>query len=156
MKGEILTSLGHTPRVMERLVRVFPPDRLDDRLNGAQFTAREAIASLADNEVIILDRIRLANTKPGASVDKVDPVARAKEHHYSDKNIFHEAEVYESRRLTTIEYLRGLEGSDWEKTLVISGETVTIADYVSLVLSNDLFHLDQISSFLATEVATIS
>lgn len=45
--------------------------------------------------MIILERIRLANSKPGTALDSIDPVARAKEHHYAEKNVFHQAEVFE-------------------------------------------------------------
>lgn len=156
MKAEILRSLTATPHVMERLLRVFPSDRLDDKLGGVDFTPREAIASLADNEVIILDRIRMAHKRPGTAVESIDPVAQAKTHNYTGKNVFHEAEVYESRRLMTVDYLGAFEPGDWEKTLVLSGAEVTLNEYISLVLANDLFHLDQISRHMATEVATLA
>lgn len=156
MRGEILTALGATPRLMERLVRVFPADRLDDRPSHADLSPRMAIASLADNETVILERIRLANLKPGSVFDSINALERAKEFHYDEKDVFHEAEVYESRRMMTVEYLQGLHDTDWNKTMVLSGIAVTIADYVGLVLANDIMHLDQISRHLATEVATLS
>lgn len=156
MRGEILTALGATPRLMERMVRVFPADRLDDRPSHADLSPRMAIASLADNETLILERIRTANLKPGTAFDSVNALERAKEYHYDEKDVFHEAEVYESRRMMTIDYLRELHDTDWSKTLILGGIAVTIADYVGIVLANDIVHLDQISRHLATEVATLS
>jgi hypothetical protein len=99
---------------------------------------------------------RMANLRPGSAVESIDPVERAKEHHYSDKDVFHEAEVYESRRQTTVEYLRELNEDDWSKTFVLSGVPIAISEYASLILSNDLFHMDQMSLHVATEAATIS
>lgn len=156
MRDEILNALCATPRVIERILRVFPHDHLDDHTGRALFSPRETIASLADNEMIILERIRLANSKPGTVLESIDPVARAKEHHYAEKNVFHEAEVFESRRLTTVEYLRDLSDADWAKTFTLSGHTVSISDYVTVILSHDMFHLDQISQHVATEAATIA
>jgi hypothetical protein len=156
MRHEVLTALGKSPKVVERMLRVFPTDRLDDRFPGTRFSPREAIASLADNEVIILDRIRMANMRPGSAVESINPVERAEEHHYSDKNVFHEAEVYESRRQVTVDYLTNeMHDDDWTKTFVLSGVSVTIGEYVSLILANDIFHLEQISQHIATEAATI-
>lgn len=156
MRGEILTALSATPRLMERMVRVFPADRLDDRPSHADLSPRMAIASLADNETLILERIRTANLKPGTAFDAINALERAKEYHYEEKDVFHEAEVYESRRMTTIDYLRDLHDTDWNKTLILGGISVTIGDYVGIVLANDIVHLDQISRHLATEVATLS
>jgi hypothetical protein len=156
MRQEVLEALSSSPKVVERLLRVFPSDRFDYRYGGARFNPREVVASLADNEVIILDRIRMANLRPGSAVESIDPVERAKEHHYSDKDVFHEAEVYESRRQTTVEYLRELNEDDWSKTFVLSGVPIAISEYASLILSNDLFHMDQMSLHVATEAATIS
>lgn len=156
MRNEILDALCASPRVVERLLRVFPHDRLDVAYGKAKLTPREAIASLADNEVIILDRIRMANLKPGSSVESMDPVEMAKAKHYSEKNPFHEAEVFESRRMTTVDYLRELHDEAWSKTFVLGGYSITIREYVTIVLANDLFHLDQLSQHVATEVATIA
>ncbi len=155
MKESILSSLTSSPRVVERILRVYPTDRLDDRIGEARFTPREAIASLADMEQIVLDRVRMAHLQPGSSVESIDAGHRAEEHHYFDKNVFHEAEVFESRRATTVEFLRCLSDDDWLKSFVLSGEKTTIRDYVALVLANDMFHLDQLSCHLANEAATI-
>jgi hypothetical protein len=156
MREEILEALCSAPRLVERILRVFPTDRLDDRSGRATFSPREAIASLADNEMIILDRLRLANLKPGSQVSNIDPIERAMQHHYADKNVFHEAEVFESRRQMTCDYLRNLSQEDMAKSFVLSGMEMSIRDYISLMLANDMFHLEQLSCHLATEVATIS
>lgn len=144
------------PRVVERLLRVFPTDRLDDRIDADRFTAREVIAHLADYEQTVLDRIRVANTKPGSKVPFYDPDGRCTEHHFADKEVFHEGEVYESRREMTLDYLRDMSEEDWKKTFVNSvGDTYSVESYLVLVLSHDLEHIEQLSSYLATEVATI-
>lgn len=157
MRERMLTDFSLAPKILERILRVFPTERLDDRIEKDRFTAREVIAHLADYEQVILDRIRAANLQPGRTVPGFDPDQRAAEHHYGDKDVFHEAEVYESRRGVTIEYLQGLEDADWDKTFVhANGTTYTIRDYVALVFLHDLEHLDQISHYLATEVATIN
>jgi hypothetical protein len=58
--------------------------------------------------------------------------------------------------MMTVDYLRELHDTDWNKTLILSGVAVTIAEYVGIVLAHDIVHLDQISRHLATEVATLS
>ena len=155
MRGELVTSLAAAPRMLERLLRVFPADRLDDKIPGAQLTPRQTVASLAASETLVLERIRLANTHPGSAVDSIDAFQLALQNKNA-KDIFLEAEVFESRRLMTVEYLQSLHDLDWSKTLILSGIAVTLGDYVGLILSNDLMHLDEMTRPLAAEVATIS
>lgn len=153
-----LRSLSMAPKVVERLLRVFPHDRLDDRVDHDRFTAREVVAHLADYEKTILDRIRMAHQRPGSRVEAAyDPDSQAAEHHFGDKDVFHEAEVYESRRGMTLDYLRSLDTDDWSKTfLTFDGQELSIRDYCAVVLMHDLSHIEQLSCYLATEVATIS
>lgn len=150
-------ALAAAPKVVERLLRVFPKDRLDDRLHSENFTPREVIASLADTEQLILDRVRLGNLRPGATVPWVDPDERAKERHYSEKDAFHEAEVYESRRQTTLEYLHSMSDEDFKKTIVLEGKgEYTLEDYLVFVMAHDMDRIGLLTEHLANEVATIS
>lgn len=152
-----MKAFGMGPHVVERMLRVFPHDRLDDRIDPDRFTAREVIAHLADYEQFVLERFRSAKLKPGASVAPYDPDARAKEHNFGAKDIFREAEVFESRRMMTLDYLREFTEEDWGKTFVnAAGHAITARDYFAGILAHDIEHLDQLSSYLATEVATIA
>ncbi len=157
MKDRLFHALHSGPKVVERLMRAFPTDRLDDRIEKERFTAREVIGHLADWEMVFLERIRIANLRPGTQVEAYDPCQRATEHHYADKDVFHEAEVYESRRMTTVEYLQALSDADWDKTFVSGeGKAISIRDYVLMVICHDMYHVDQLSSYFANEVATIA
>jgi hypothetical protein len=156
MRDDLLSALGSSPKVFERLLRVFPKSRLDDRSEPERFTPREVIAHLADWEQVILDRIRVANLRPGSAGPVEDPSERARAHHYGDKDVFHEAEVFESRRRTTIEYLSGLNAVDWKKTFVHqSYGDISIEAYMVNILEHDMYHLDQVTCYLANEVASI-
>lgn len=157
MVEDILRSLERGPKVVERVLRVFPHDRIDDRVEVNRFTAREVVAHLADLEATVLDRIRQAHLKPGSQVDSYyDPDAQASRHRFEDKEVFHEAEVYESRRGMTLDYLRSLSAPDFEKTFQFpDGVSMSIADYCTHIVLHDLEHIEQLSCYLATEAATI-
>jgi hypothetical protein len=157
MEKRMLHSLSFAPKVVERLLRVFPTAQLDDRIEPDRFTAREVIAHLADYEQEILDRVRVANLQPGREVPFYEPDERCASHHFGTKEVFHEGEVYESRRNMLIEYLEGLQKEDWQKTFKLpDGQSVSIYDYVFKIVMHDLEHIEQLSHYLATEVATIS
>lgn len=157
MTNEIFEALSHSPRIVERLLRVFPTDRLDDRAPGAPFSPRETIAMLADAEQVILDRIRTVTVRPGTVFGWYDAKERGQEHHFNDKDVFHEAEVFESRREMTLDFLRGLNEADFDKQINFEGrEQFSVGEYLSLVLAHDIEHISNLTKFLATEVATIS
>lgn len=151
-----LHALQSGPKIVERILRVFPHDRLDDRIDSDRFTAREVVSHLADYEQTILDRIRVANSNPGREVPDYDPDAHAAQHRFGEKEVFHEAEVYESRRGMTIDYLNEMESSDYKKTFIWNGKEISIGDYLCHIMKHDLNHLEQISSYLATEAATLT
>ena len=156
MESRMINSLIFAPKIVERLLRVFPTDRIDERIEADRFTAREVIAHLADFEQTVLDRIRVANQNPGREVPFYDADAAAAEHKFAEKEIFHEAEVFESRREMLADYLVDLAPADWQKTFVLpDGTAVTIYDFIFKLMLHDLDHIEQLSHYLATEVATI-
>lgn len=157
MQEWMLHAFGRSPKITERLLRVFPQSRLDERIEKDRFTTREVIAHLADYEQTVLDRIRVAHLKPGHSVPAYNADEHCNEHHFGDKDVFHEAEVFESRRDMTIEYLKALEPEDWKKTFTRpDGSAMSIHEYAEAVFAHDIEHIDQITMYLATEVATIT
>lgn len=157
MDEGLIRSLMAAPKVVERLLRVFPHDRLDERVEKDRFTAREVIAHLADYEQTVLDRIRVATLHPGREVPWYDPDGRCTEHAFDTKEVFHEAEVYESRRGMTLDFLRELSTEQMDNSIKFpDGNSVSIRSYVDRVLHHDLEHLEQLSAYLATEVATMT
>lgn len=157
MQEWLISAFSKAPHVVERILRVFPHDRLDERVDKDRFTAREVIAHLADYEQVILESFRLAKSKPGSQLTKYDPDGQCEAHKFGEKDVFKEAEVFESRRLMTADFLREFSDADWNNELVTpSGKTITAKDYLMFMLAHDVEHLDQLSAYLAVEVATIS
>ncbi len=156
MRDHRFQALTAAPKIVERILRAYPRDRFDERPHLESLTSREIVALLADSEQVVLDRIRTANQKPGSVVEWYEPTVRAKEKHYAEKDPFHEGEVYESRRQTTLEYLEGMGADDFQKTVTLDGHgTYTVSDYLTLVLAHDVERIAELSEFLANEVATI-
>src|SRR5512147_2285454 len=121
MRDHRFQALEAAPKIVERLLRVFPRDRYDERPYHQSLTCREIFALLADTEEIVLDRIRLASRHPGSTAPWYEPTDRARDRHYSDKEPFHEAEVFESRRRMTLDYLAQLAADDFGKTVTLDG-----------------------------------
>lgn len=157
MQAWMLKAFSLAPHVVERMLRVFPLDRLDDRIERDRYTAREVIAHLADYEQFVLEAFRMAKLRPGGTIENYDPDQRAKDHHFAEKDVYREAEVFESRRLMTVEFLQSYTEEDWTKTVTTpSGRSITAHEFFTAILAHDMEHVDQLSAYLATEVATIS
>ena len=156
MRDHRLEALAASPKIVERVLRVFPRDRYDERPHHESLTCREIFALLSDTEEIVLDRIRTANRTPGSTVAWYEPEIRARDRHYAGKEPFHEAEVFESRRQMTIEYLEALGPEDFAKTVTLDGHgTFTVDDYIVLVIAHDVSRIAELTEFLANEAATI-
>ncbi|MCW5937683.1 MAG: DinB family protein [Fimbriimonadaceae bacterium] len=157
MRDYRFQALGAAPKIVERLLRAYPRDRFDERPHDESLTSREIVALLADSEQIVLDRIRMAKSHPGSTVEWYEPATRAKDKHYSDKNPFHEAEIFESRRQMTIDYLRDCSEGDLTNHITLDGHgTYTIDQYLTMVLAHDMERIAEISEFLANEAASIA
>lgn len=157
MQEWLLQAFCAAPKVVERILRVFPHDRLDDRIERDRFTAREVIAHLADYEQHNLEAFRTVKLKPGSKIDEYCPDKQCETHSFGEKDVFREGEVFESRRLMTADLLRTFSPEDWNKTVLTQeGKEVTAKDILTSILAHDIEHLDQLSAYLATEVATLA
>lgn len=156
MKRYIFHSLEAGPKAIARILRVFPPDRLDERLEPNRFTAREILAHLCDLEEINFGRLHKAVANPGYRIEPVDNEALAAEHHYADKEMFHEAEVFETRREMTLDYLRTLSDEQLHsKCFAPSGDEIDVLTYAMSMVSHDMYHLEQLTMYLANEAALL-
>lgn len=149
MSPYLISGLEAAPAVLHRIVNQIPVHKHGDRLSKDRFSLSEMVAHVADMEEVFQDRIRLAHEAPGSAVQGIDPDERAKTHHYSDKNIFHELEVFENRRRDTLDTLRNLTDEDFKKTVVHPEfGTVSIRTLAENLIGHDLYHLDQASAHL--------
>lgn len=156
MKRYIFHALESGPLAIARLLRVFPTDRADEKLDPNRFTAREVIAHLADIEEVHLGRMRKALNSPGYKADPIDIDERINTHHYNDKNLYHEAEVLESRREMTLEFLRDLTDEQLHVHFVApSGDDVDVLTYAMSIVSHDMYHIEQLTAYLANEAAVL-
>lgn len=156
MKRYIFHSLESGPKAVARLLRVFPKDRLDERLETNRFTAREVLAHLADIEEVHLGRMRKAIQEPGYKMVPINVDERVVEHHYNEKDPYHEGEVFESRRIMTLDFLRDLTDEQLHtKCFDPKGEEIDVLSYAASMIAHDMYHLEQLTAYLANEAAVL-
>lgn len=149
MANNYYFQIANTPATLTRLIDMVRPEKYDVALEEGSFTLREVIAHLADWEQTVLDRITTAVEYPGSTIENFDVDARANEHHYNQKDVHHELEVFENRRRDTVAYISGLAEDDWTKTVIHpTGGTRTLLDMVQHIIGHDMYHIHQISQYL--------
>jgi uncharacterized damage-inducible protein DinB len=149
MPKTYLFQISNTPETFIRLVDSIRPDKYDTRLAPDRFSLSEAIAHLADWEQVWLDRITQTIEQPGSTFEGQDIDERAAAHHYADKDIHHELEVFQNRRRDTVDYLLRLAEDDWDLTANHSQKGVmSVRDQAQFILAHDMYHLHQISEYL--------
>lgn len=149
MPSNYYLQIANTPSTLIRIIDDVRPEQYDTTLEEGRFTLKEVIAHLADLEQTWLDRITIAIEYPGSEVENFDEEGRAIEHHYADKDIHHELEVFENRRRDTVDYLLRLADDDWNNTIKhpIHGE-ISILEIVQFITGHDLYHIHQVSQYL--------
>ena len=144
-----LKSLETTPKTLHNILNQVKPVRFEEHTDPERFSLKELVAHLADFDDIFLDRLRLAHESPGATVESFDPEARATEKHYTDRDPFHELDVFENRRRDLVEFFDGLNDSDWQKSFSHPDlGDVTIEQYANLILAHDLSHLAHATTYM--------
>ncbi len=149
MNVYLLPGLKTGPMVLERLIRLIGPDRLDTPLEADRFTPREIIAHLADWEPIMMSRIQQALDNPGSTVQVWDEGEMAIQNRYSDTNIDEQLMKYAAHRAETIALLEKLNADQLKRTIVHPERgAMTVDDQACLLLGHDAYHIEQLSAYL--------
>lgn len=145
MNPYLVPALKMTPTLAERLFKEFSPGQYDLRPDPERFTAREAIAHLADWEPILRERIRVAVETPGSKILGMDESQRAIEQGYSSQDPLAALEAWKSERAKTVEFVSALSNEDFKKMAIHSerGE-LSAADLANMIPCHDVYHLDHL------------
>jgi hypothetical protein len=154
MHPYLLPTLEFGPLIMRRLLHRIPETRWDEPGPDERFSPREIIAHLADWEPILLGRMKTGLATPGAAIEAYDEVQWARDHNYGSTNPWQQVDLYIERRRETAEYLRSLDGDDWEKTVTHPERgMLTTYDQANLLLGHDLYHIEQLSAYMEDKTA---
>ena len=149
MNVYLLPALKAGPVVLERLIRLIGPDRLDTPLEPDRFTPREVIAHLADWEPIMLGRLQQAIDHPGSTVQVWDEGEMAIQNRYSETNIDEQLMKYAAHRAETIARIEKLTPDELKLTIVHPERgSMTVDDQASLLIGHDAYHIEQLSAYL--------
>jgi len=149
MNAYLLPTIELGPAVVERICRLIPADRWDERLVPDRFSPREVAAHLADWEPILLDRICTAVLKPGATLQAFNEVEMARANGYGERDLLEQCALFAQERAKTAAYLRSLSASDWLGAAHHPERgSQSAEDLANLLLGHDLYHIEQLSAYL--------
>jgi hypothetical protein len=142
-------GLELSPIIVERIVERIPSAKLDERIDPERFTAREAVAHLADWEPIMRARIQAAAENPGSTVAAYDEGRMADDHGYANSDPIEQAQILKRERAITVEYVKSLTPEVYRLTAFHPerGEQ-TVEDFINVTLGHDLYHIEQLSAYL--------
>ncbi len=149
MNPYLIPALELGPKAVARIVRRINPARYDAPIDPDRFTIREVVAHLTDWEPIDRERLTLAVTSPGATIQPFDEVQMALDHGYRDTDIEEMLAVLERERKITTEYIGSLSVEQWAGHAYHPERGMLSAvDLANLIIGHDLYHIEQLSAYL--------
>src|SRR5688572_5770624 len=146
MNVYLFRGLELGPVALRRIFAAIPESRIDEAIDPDRFTPREVIAHVADWEPILLARMKQTFDDPGSVILGHDESVRAIEQGYASSVPAEQLDFYDERRRATIEWLKMVEGEDWQKVAVHNERgPMTIYDQASMMLGHEIYHLEQLS-----------
>jgi hypothetical protein len=145
----LLKGLLSGPEIVTRLVDRVTPDQYDRKVDPERFSLREAVAHLADWELITQERLRVAVETSGGGVPDIDEGQVALDHDYAHSDPKIQARLFVERRKQTVDQLeRVLPGL--ADNFVVHGVRgkQTIEDMASMELAHDTYHIDHLTLYL--------
>lgn len=142
-------AIGLTPRILETIVRQVPVVAWDVPTGEDRFTIREIVAHMADWEELFRARMQTAIAHPGNHVVLFDEGERALEQGYANTDVHLQLESFAEQRGETMRFLGDLKDEDWSRFFIHPEVgNVSIYDQASMLAGHDLYHLEQITTFL--------
>jgi uncharacterized damage-inducible protein DinB len=137
------------PTILKRLMAQIDASRYDERLAPDRFTLREVIAHVADLEPVILGRMQLALSTPGAAVSNWDQDQEAITKNYSSWDVWASLETFAAERSKPLELYESLTDEQTRRTVnhPLLGE-MSIFDLAVFALGHDAYHVEQLSRYL--------
>jgi uncharacterized damage-inducible protein DinB len=142
-------GLGYSPVILKRMVGQVDKSRYDEKLSPERFTLREMVAHMADMEPVMLYRMKLAQSTPGADIPNWDQDKEAIEKKYETWNVAESLEKFAEERAKTVSYYESLTEEQSILTLrhPILG-VISVFDLAAFLLGHDAYHFEQVSSYL--------
>lgn len=149
MNHYLMRTIEFGPVVLERILARVPESRYDGPTDPGRFTIREVVAHLADWEPILRLRISGICDDPGTVIQVYDEGRLAIDNRYSEQDVSENLGKLKTERSRTVALLTALSPEEWHRT----GQhpevgTLSVYDIAGMIQGHDMYHLEQVSSYL--------
>ena len=145
-RGLLFTALAAAPAVFERLLDGLTEGEADSRPDPERFTIREAIAHLAEWELVFAERLQLtlADERPTLPLVGGPKISAA----HARSIPVEQLEVFRERRADTLDLLSGLSDDQWTRNANMPGSGLMTLEGQSLMIPlHDAYHAKQIADW---------
>jgi hypothetical protein len=150
MNPYLKKPIDFAPLVAERLIGLIPEDQIDVALSPGRFTVREVVAHWADWEPILRGRIEQVRDEPGSTTVSYDEDQMAIDHDYASQDLATSLATWKAERAKTAVVVRALTDEDMSKQYVNADRgPETLADLAHMIVGHDMYHIEQLSEYLA-------
>lgn len=140
------------PVKLAKLLKKVSPAKARKRPAPGKWSIAEIVAHLADTELAMGWRIRMAVSEPGSTLQPFDQDAWATSMHYDQRDPRKSLEQYRSFRAANLALLKSLRPADWKKSgMHPERGRQSVQTIVQTIAGHDLNHLAQIERILAAK-----
>ena len=144
-RNYVASGLAASPAILHELLKDLSPAQADSRPDPERFTIREAVAHLADWEVIWRGRIERILTETEPMLENLDEGEIAIQNRYHETDVAEQAARFARERAGLVETLRSLAPEQWERIgRHSSWNGITVDGFAALVLGHDGYHHQQV------------
>ena len=151
-RNYLLHGLGATPDVLDALLKDAATEDFDRRPDPERFTIREAVAHMADFELVWLERSTRSLNEERPELPDRDEGKMAIENDYAHTDVREQQALFRKRRGEFLEHLKGLPLEAWDRIGVRYWGEISIEQQAVLVLGHDGYHTKQVVEWLKGQV----
>ena len=142
-----LVLQAKAPDVLAALVEGLSVEELGQRPAPGNWSIREIVAHLADDELVGAYRIRLILSAPGTAIQAFDQDVWARTGRYSTSDIADSLMLYRTLRFANLKLLQSLTAEEWDMFGVHAERGIeSLRDIAMYFAGHDINHFQQIES----------
>ena len=147
---EMMAQMEKAPEEFAVLIRGKDDKLLSKRPDGKNWAAKEIICHLRDTDELFMGRFQAILTMDEPRFSPADADRWAEDRQYLRNDVQEALSAFRKRRGENLKFLRGLKPEQWERAGIHATRgRETLRDWVTLMASHDLNHLEQLKRGLA-------
>lgn len=138
-----ITSLEHTPTILQNLLNYIPTDLYKLRRVENKWSIHEQVCHLVEAQTILIERFKKFETEEHPHIQSYIPDAKIPHDYYLQQNLEAALEAFPRLRSQLVTMLKGFDDSYWQK----SGTHDAFTPYNTQLLLTHTLNVDHVHLF---------